>query len=96
LKQNPGRSYRECRDAVAKAGHFGVDRAMVAEVARQTQAQAKKGKPKKPEKRKSPASAEFRRYVPRAPEAVEVLRVQQVVCEACGLVVNDNGYCRCG
>jgi hypothetical protein len=29
-------------------------------------------------------------------DVAEVVRVPQVVCLGCDLVVSDNGYCRCG
>lgn len=89
LKLLPAGSYIKCRDAVRRAGYPGVTRKMVAEVARQMQASEYGKKPKKATQRHRPRP-QSRLSAP------EPAPVRRDVCDGCGLVVSELGYCGCG
>lgn len=94
LKQNPRGSHKACRDALAAAGYYGISRKMVTELAGQI-SRGHEGTKRKSRKRSSKSEV-YKPYVPRPIERSSVPQPRRVVCDACGLVVPESGFCRCG
>jgi hypothetical protein len=84
LTRYPGRTYQECKLAMHGAGYSRVTLSMVADVAHKLK--VARNLVHSATRRREPT---FRVY--QTPE-----RLASDVCDACGLVVSDDGICRCG
>jgi hypothetical protein len=98
LVAHPGASYKACRNAVRAAGHVGVSREDVAEVARALHASsATKRKTTRgaTTSRTQAQTEKYRKHVPKPEKPSDVIDFKIKYCESCSMAIRPDGGCRC-